>query len=151
MKKIYALVNYSTGEVYNCEGEGVTCQGLYRRALSCRRNAIYCESVQDYIRLLRVEGYAPADILNGVIIQEWRGGINPPVDDMGLSPAACRPLKMRGCKTAEDVVIMVRSCAVWTYIPRRDLLDLARILREYDETAARVIINRLNKERRAQR
>lgn len=149
MKKIYALVNYSTGEVYTCEGVDITCQSLYKRALSCRRNAIYCESMQDYIRLIRVDGYGYDSITSGTLIQEWQGGMNTPLEDMGLCVSAFYPLKKRGCKTAEDVAIMVRSCAVWTYIPRKALIDLARILRQYDEAAARVIIRRINEERRA--
>lgn len=149
MKKIYALVNYSTGEVYTCEGENITCQSLYKRALSCRRNAIYCESMQDYIRLLRVDGYGYESITSGSVIQEWQGGMNTPLEDMGLCVSAFYPLKKRGCKTAEDVAIIVRSCAVWTFIPRKALIDLARILRQYDEAAARVIIRRINEERRA--
>lgn len=148
MKKIYALVNYSTGEVYTVEGEGVTCQSLYKKALSCRRNAIYCESMQDYIRLLRVDGYGYDSITNGTIIQEWKGGANTPIEEMGLCVSAYYPLKKRGCKTAEDVAIMVRSCAVWTFIPRKALHELARIMNEYDKPAARVLIRRIN-ERRA--
>lgn len=146
MKKIYALVNYSTGEVYTCEG--ITCQSLYKKALSCRRNAIYCETMQDYIRLLRVDGYDYDSIRQGAIIQEWQGGMNTPIEEMGLRVSAFYPLKKRGCKTAEDVAIMVRSCAVWTFIPRKALLALARVLREYDEAAARVIIRRINERRK---
>ena len=147
MTKIYALVNYSTGEVYTCEGEGITCQSLYKKALSCRRNAIYCESMQDYIRLLRVDGYGYNSITDGTIIQEWQGGMNTPIEEMGLCVSAFYPLKKRGCKTAEDVAIIVKSCAIWTFIPYKALLDLARILRAYDEAAARVVIRRINERR----
>lgn len=148
MRKIYALVNYSTGEVYTVEGEGVTCQSLYKKALSCRRNVIYCEGMQDYIRLLRVDGYGYDSITNGTVIQEWKGGMNTPIEEMGLCVSAYYPLKKRGCKTAEDVAIMVRSCAVWTFIPCKALHQLARIMNEYDKSTARVLIRRLN-ERRA--
>ena len=147
MKKIYALVNQSTGEVYTVEGEGLTCRSLYKRALSCRRNAIYCDSMQDYITLLRVDGYGYDSLHNGTVIQQWQGGMNTPIEEMGFCVSAYYPLKKRGCKTAEDVAIIVKSCAVWTYIPRKALIDLARILRAYDESAARVIIRRINERR----
>jgi hypothetical protein len=149
MRKIYALVNHSTGEVYTCEGEGITCQTLYKRALSCRRGAVYYEDMQDYITLLRVDGYGYDSLHNGIVIQQWQGGMNTPLEDMGLCVSAFYPLKKRGCKTAEDVAIIVKSCAVWTFIPRKALIDLARILRQYDEAAARVIIRRINENRRA--
>ena len=148
MKKIYSLVNHSTGEVYTIEGEGITCQSLYKRALSCRRNAIYCESMQDYITLLRVDGYGYNSLHNGTVIQEWQGGMNTPIEDMGLCVRSYYALTKRGCKTAEDVAIIVKSCAVWTYLPKKALLELARIMNEYDKPAARVLIRRIN-ERRA--
>ena len=147
MKKIYALVNYSTGEVYTCEGENITCQSLYKRALSCRRNAIYCESMQDYIRLLRVDGYGYNSITDGAVIQEWQGGMNTPLEDMGLCVRSYYAFKKRGCKTAEDVAIIVKSCAIWTFIPYEALRELARILQAYDEAAARVVIRRINERR----
>lgn len=145
MKKMYALVNYSTGEIYTIEGENITCQNLYKRALSCRRKAIYSEAMQDYIRLLRVDSYG--EIMNGSVIQEWQGGMNTPLEDIGLRVSAYYPLKKRGCKTAEDVAIIVKSCAVWTFIPRKALISLARILQQYDDVAARVIIRRINERR----
>lgn len=148
MKKIYALVNHSTGEVYTCEGEDITCQTLYRRALSCRRSAVYYEDMQDYITLLRVDGYDCDSLRNGTVIQQWQGGMNTPMEDMGLCVRSYYALKKRGCKTAEDVAIIARCCAVWTFLPDKAVRELVRILYAYDKGAAQVIIRRINERRK---
>lgn len=149
MKKKYALVNLSTGEVYTIEGENITCQTLYRRALSCRRLAVYTETAQDDIKLFRINGYGWESLTNGSLIAEWKGGINTPIKEMGFCVTAYYSLKRRGCKTALDVASYICSTTIFLRIPKKAILNIEKVMRAYDQEATRLFRVNINKRRNA--
>ena len=90
---IYALINYGTGEIFSISGENITCQYLYNRALSIRREALRYGYALDKMHLVRCSDYE--HIMNGAVIQEWEGGLNTPIEDLRLCVRTYWTLKNR--------------------------------------------------------
>ena len=63
---MYALINYGTGEIYSISGEKITCQYLYNRALSQRREALRYGYALDKMHLVKCSDYE--HIMNGAVI-----------------------------------------------------------------------------------
>lgn len=77
MKKTYALIVQGTGELYTITGENITCQALYKRALSIRRECKNNNWKQDEILLMNADN----GLVNGELIQKWSGGTYTPITD----------------------------------------------------------------------
>ena len=84
--KNYALVNYSTGEIFSMssDDDGFTAQTLYRRADSLRRECIRYGYAQSTLELINCSK-CPNAIRDGIIMCQWAGGTATPVEEMGFS------------------------------------------------------------------
>ena len=142
---MYALINFDTGEIYSISGENITCQYLYKRALSVRREALRYGYALDKMHLVRCSDYE--HIMNGTVIQEWRGGLNTPIEDLKLCVRTYWTLKNRRCDTVDLILDYVKSEDIFHRLPAKALYDLAEVLKPYDEATACKIIRRTNERR----
>lgn len=142
---MYALVNYGTGEIFSISGEKNTCQYLYNRALSMRREALRYGYTLDKMHLVRCSDYE--HITNGAVIQEWEGGLNTPIEDLRLCVRTYWTLKNRRCDTVGLILDYVQSEDIFHRLPARALYDLAEVLKPYDKATACKIIRRTNERR----
>ena len=139
---MYALINYGTGEIYSVSGEGVTCQYLYKRALSVRREALRYGYALDKMHLVKCSDYE--HIMNGAIIQEWEGGYNTPIEDLKLCVRTYWTLKNRRLNNVGLILDYVKGEDIFRRLPSKALYDLAVVLKPYDEATACGLIRRVN-------
>lgn len=137
----YALVNYGTGEIFTISGENITCQYLYNRALSQRRKAVRYGYALDNMRLLRVTGESLHD---GVTIKEWAGGLQTPIEDLGLCVRTYWTLKHRRLDTVGLILDYVKQDDIFRRLPQKALYDLAKTIKPYDGATACGLIKRVN-------
>ena len=137
----YSLINYGTGEIYTTEGENITCQYLYKRALHCRRETARYGHALDDMRLLRVTG---ENSLDGVTIEEWQGGLSTPIEDLRLYVRTYYSLKRRNLDTVGLVLEYIKQNDIFHRLPQKALYDLAKALKPYDETTVGGFIRRIN-------
>ena len=138
--KFYALINYGTGEVYTITAP--TCQALYKRAMHIRRECIRYGYMQDNIRLLTCDSYA--DIHNGSVIAEWKGGSDTPILDMGVSMPLYNRLHRRGIDTAESLAEYAKGMMIFSRLPSRMIREVIEVLQPYDKRAAMKLTRHLN-------
>lgn len=139
---MYALVNFGTGEIFTISGENITCQCLYNRALSQRREAVRYGYALDKMHLVRCSDYK--HIMDGAVIQEWEGGLNTPIEDLGLCVRTYWTLKHRRLDTVGLVLDYVKQEDIFSRLPQKALYDLAKVLKSYDEATACGLIRRVN-------
>lgn len=139
---MYALINYGTGEIFSISGENITSQYLYNRALSQRREAIRYGYALDKMQLVRCSDYE--HIMNGAVIQEWEGGLNTPIEDLGLCVRTYYTLKNRRLDNVGLILDYVKGEDIFRRLPSRALYDLAKTLKPYDEATACNLIRRVN-------
>ena len=139
---MYALINYGTGEIYSISGENITCQHLYNRALSQRREAIRYGYALDKMHLVRCSDYE--HIMSGAVIQEWEGGYNTPIEDLKLCVRTYYTLKNRRLDNVGLILSYVKDEDILRRLPSRALYDLAEALKPYDEATACGLIRRVN-------
>ena len=139
---MYALINYGTGEIYSISGENITCQYLYNRALSQRREAIRYGYALDKMHLVKCSDYE--HIMNGAVIQEWEGGYNTPIEDFRLCVRTYYTLKNRRLDNVGLILSYVKGEDILHRLPSRALYDLAKVLKPYDEATACGLIRRVN-------
>lgn len=140
--KMYALFNYTTGEVRSMISP--TCQALYKRAISDRRSNVYYGYAQDNMRLIACDGYDYENLRKGVIIQEWKGGLNTPIEDLGLTVRVYYSLKRRKVDTVEQMLDYVKTEDVFRRLPTKALYQIVHILRAYDKATAENLTRRIN-------
>jgi len=139
---MYALINYGTGEIFSISGENITCQYLYNRALSQRREALRYGYALDKMQLVRCSDYE--HIMNGAVIQEWEGGLNTPIEDLRLCVRTYWTLKRHGYDNVGMVLDYVKSDDIFRRLPSKALYELAEIIKPYDEATACGLIRRVN-------
>jgi hypothetical protein len=142
---MYALVNFGTGEIFTISGENITCQYLYNRALSQRREAVRYGYALDKMHLVRCSDYK--HIMEGTVVQEWKGGLDTPIEDMGFCVPAYYLLKRRMCNTAREVAEYICQEDIFRRASRRVQLDIVRIMKPYSEEATQKLIRGINKRR----
>ena len=142
---MYALVNYGTGEIYTISGENITCQYLYNRALSQRREALRYGYALDKMQLVRCSDYE--HIMNGAVVQEWEGGFNTPIEELRLCVRTYWTLKNRRLNNIGLILDYVKGEDIFRRLPSKALYDLAKVLKPYDEAAACGLIRRVNERR----
>lgn len=140
--KMYALINYGTGEIYSISGENITAQYLYNRALSKRREAVRYGYALDKMHLVRCSDYE--HIMGGAVIQEWEGGYNTPIEDLGLCVRTYWTLKNRRLDNVGLILDYVKGEDIFRRLPYRALYDLAKVLKPYDEATACGLIRRVS-------
>ena len=139
---MYALINFGTGEIYSISGENITCQYLYNRALSIRREALRYGYTLDKMHLVRCSDYE--HIMNGAVIQEWEGGFNAPIEDLRLCVRTYWTLKNRRLDNVGLILDYVKQEDIFRRLPSRALYDLAVVLKPYYEATACGLIRRVN-------
>ena len=139
---MYALINYGTGEIFSISGENITCQYLYNRALSQRREAVRYGYALDKMHLVRCSDYE--HIMNGALIQEWEGGYNTPIEDLRLCVRTYWTLKTRRLDNVGLILDYVKQEDIFRRLPSKALYDLAKVLMPYDEATAGELIHRVN-------
>ena len=139
---MYALINYGTGEIFSISGENITCQYLYNRALSKRREALRYGYALDKMHLVRCSDYE--HIMSGAVIQEWEGGLNTPIEDLRLCVRTYWTLKNRRLDTVGLILEYTKQDDILRRLPSRALYDLAKIIKPYDEATACGLIRRVN-------
>lgn len=139
---MYALINFGTGEIFSISGENITCQYLYNRALSQRREAVRYGYALDKMHLVRCSDYE--HIMNGAVIQEWEGGYNTPIEDLGLCVRTYWTLKNRRLDNVGLILDYVKQDDIFRRLPSKALYDLAKVLKPYDEATACGLIRRVN-------
>lgn len=139
---MYALVNYGTGEIYTISGENITCQYLYNRALSQRREALRYGYALDKMQLVRCSDYE--HIMNGAVVQEWEGGFNTPIEELRLCVRTYWTLKNRRLNNVGLILDYVKGEDIFRRLPSKALYDLAKVLKPYDEATACGLIRRTN-------
>lgn len=139
---MYALVNYGTGEIYTISGENITCQYLYNRALSQRREALRYGYALDKMQLVRCSDYE--HIMNGAVVQEWEGGFNTPIEELRLCVRTYWALKNRRLHNVGLILDYVKGEDIFRRLPQKALYDLAKVLKPYDEATACGLIRRTN-------
>lgn len=147
--KTYALINFGTGEIYSISGENITAQYLYNRALSQRREAIRYGYALDKMHLVRCSDYE--HIMSGAVIQEWEGGLNTPIEELGLCVRTYWTLKNRRLDTVGLMLDYIKQDDILRRLPSRALYDLAEIIKPYDEATACGLIRRTNLRRIAKK
>lgn len=147
MKK-YALVNYSTGEIFSMssENDGFTARTLYRRADSLRRESIRYGYAQSTLELIDCSK-CPNAIRDGIVIYNWLGGTATPIEEMGFSIRTLHHLQKRGLGSAFDVASYAMGIDIFSRFPKSGILEIERIIRPYDEEAARILRRHINKRR----
>ena len=139
---MYALVNFGTGEIYSISGEKITCQYLYNRALSQRREAVRYGYTLDKMHLVRCSDYE--HIMNGAVIQEWEGVLNTTIEDLRLAVRTYWTLKNRRLDTVGLILDYIKQDDILRRLPQKALYDLAVIIKPYDEATACGLIRRVN-------
>ena len=140
---IYALINYGTGEIYCISGENITCQYLYNRALSQRREARHYGYALDKMCLVKCSNYE--HVTQGIVIQEWEGGLNTPIEDLGLNVRTYWTLKKRKCDTVGSILKYFSvTDELLERFSAKTLYMLAKVLKPYDKAAACQIIRKCN-------
>lgn len=139
---MYALINYGTGEIFSISGEKITCQYLYNRALSQRREYVRYGYALDKMQLVKCSDYE--HIMNGAVIQEWEGGLNTPIEDLRLSVRTYWTLKNRRLDTVGLALDYIKQDDILRRLPQKALYDLAVIIKPYDEATACGLIRRVN-------
>lgn len=146
MQKTYALINHDSGEVYTLTAN--TCQALYNRAMSHRRFCINCESRQDRLTLLvcdAIDRTANATIWrNAKVLQEWEGGDDTPLLDMGISMPLYYRLHYRGINTARDLAEYARGTMIFSRLPAKMIREVVKVLQPYNKGAAMVLTRHYN-------
>lgn len=143
--KRYALVNYDTGEVYTIEGDGITCRSLYKRALSIRRENIRYNYRQDKMHLFRLD--EGKSLTNGALLQEWEGGYNTPIEELGLSVRVYWSLKNRRCDNVGQILEYAASNDIFRRLPTKGITELIKVLRAYDKPKAVALTRKMNERR----
>ena len=139
---MYALINYGTGEIYSISGENITCQYLYNRALSQRREANRYGYALDKMHLVRCSDYE--HIMNGAVIQEWEGGLNTPIEELRLCVRTYWTLKNRRCNTMGQICDYVKSEDIMRRLPRTALIQLVSVIKPYDKATAEYLTRKIN-------
>lgn len=139
---MYALINYGTGEICSISGENITCQYLYNRALSQRRQAIRYGYALDKMQLVKCSDYE--HIMNGAVIQEWAGGLNTPIEDLRLPVRVYWTFKNRRLDTVGLMLDYIKQDDILRRLPSKALYDLSEAIKSYDEDTACGLIHRLN-------
>ena len=147
MKK-YALINYSTGEIFSMSSENdrFTARTLYRRADRLRRESIRYGDAQSTLELINCSK-CPNTIRDGIVICQWAGGTATPVEEMGFSVRTLHHLQKRGAESAFEVASYAMGIDIFSSFPRREILEIERIIRPYDEEAARILRRHINQKR----
>lgn len=145
---MYALINFDSGEIYSIEGENITCQYLYKKALSIRRKNIYYGYKQDKLHLIKCSNYK--NIMNGTIIQEWEGGLDTPLVETGLTVRAYYSIIRRSeAKTIGEAIQHIENSDFFNRNGNIVLQHIIKIVKIYDENAAKRLTKIYNKTRRA--
>ena len=139
---MYALINYGTGEIFSISGKNITCQYLYNRALSQRREAVRYGWALDKMHLVKCSDYE--HIMNGAVIQEWKGGYNTPIEDLRLSVRTYWTLKNRKLDNVGLILDYVKGEDIFHRLPSKALYDLAKALKPYNEATACGLIRKVN-------
>jgi hypothetical protein len=135
----YALINYSTGEVFSTEGR-YAVQYLYNRALSIRRHNRRYDLTQDELELVLFdENRIPAKT-----IEKWAGGVDTPLEDLALSVRVYYTLKRRGVNTVGEAAMYALTGDIDSRLPSKAQYELARRLLCYCPEAASKLIRKLN-------
>ena len=143
--KMYALINYGTGEVFTISGENITAQYLYKRALSQRRENVRYGYALDKMQLVKCSDYE--HIMQGAIIQEWEGGVNTPIEELRLPARTYWSLK---CRRLDNVGLILSYAVqedIFRRLPNKAIYGLAETLKPYDEATACSLIRRANRRR----
>lgn len=143
--KMYALINYGTGEVYTISGENITAQYLYKRALSQRRESVRYGYALDKMQLVKCSDYE--HIMQGAVIQEWEGGLNTPIEDLRLPVRTYWALKRRRLDNVGLVLNYAVQEDIFRRLPAKAIYGLAEILKPYNEATACSLIRRTNSRR----
>lgn len=139
---MYALINYGTGEIFSISGEKITCQYLYNRALSQRREYVRYGYALDKMQLVKCSDYE--HIMSGVVIQEWEGGLNTPIEDLKLCVRTYWTFKNRRLDTVGLMLDYIKQEDIFRRLPSKALYDLAVTIKPYDEATACGLIRRVN-------
>lgn len=144
--KTYALINHDSGEVYTLTAN--TCQVLYKRAMSHRRFCINCESRQDRLTLLScdaIDRTSNATIWrNAKTLQEWAGGDDTPLLDMGVSMPLYYRLHYRGINTAYDLAEYAKGVMIFSRLPSKMITEVIKVLQPYNKGAAMTLTRHYN-------
>lgn len=148
--KTYALINHDSGEVYTITAN--TCKDLYKRALSHRRLCINYESRQDRLTLLAcdaIERTSNATIWrNAKTLQEWAGGNDTPILEMGITMPLYYRLHYRGINTAGDLAEYAKGELIFTSrLPSKFIREIIEVLQPYNKGAAMTLTRRYNERR----
>jgi hypothetical protein len=138
----YALINYDMGEILSISGENITCQHLYNRALSQRREAArYCYRLE---KLSLIKCYNDDCLTKGSIIQEWEGGFNAPIEDLRLGFRTYWTLKTRQLNTVGSVLDYIQQSDIFRRLPSKNIYKLAEALKPYDRETVDQLVHKLN-------
>lgn len=144
--KTYALINHDSGEV--CTVTAKTCQAFYKKALSHRRYCINCKSRQDRLTLLScdaIDRTSNATIWrNAKILQEWAGGDDTPLLDMGISMPLYYRLHYKGINTACDLAEYAKGMMIFSRLPAKMIAEIIKVLQPYNKGAAMVLTRHYN-------
>jgi hypothetical protein len=144
--KTYALINHDDGTVYTMTAN--TCQSLYKRAVSYRRFCIHCKSQQERLTLLScdaIDRTANATIWrNAQTLQEWAGGDDTPILDMGISIPLYYRLHYKGIETAYDLASYARNIIIFSHLPAKMIREIIEVLQPYNKGAAMTLTRHYN-------
>lgn len=140
--KMYALINYGTGEVFTISGENITAQYLYKRALSQRRENVRYGYALDKMQLVKCSDYE--HIMQGAIIQEWEGGLNTPIEELRLPVRTYWVLKRRMLDNVGLILSYAVQEDIFRRLPNKAIFGLAKTLMPYDKVTACSLIRRAN-------
>ena len=130
----YALFNFTTAEVYSswCEARpSLALQNLYKRALSNRRYNLRHGYAQDDMRLCLYD-FERFEFVK--IIEEWKGGNDTPITEIGLSlPAYNRLFYCYDCKTVREALRVVKESERFQCkVPHKIKMEIVNALMPYD-------------------
>ena len=132
---IYTLVNYGTGEISTIKADSP--QMLYNRADSLRRECIRYNMPQDTIKLF----------CGDVIIAVWAGGMDTPLEALGLDMEVYKCLYAIGLRTIGDLAQYAYTKDIDLWIDDKKQYKIAKIIMLYDKNAACKLIRKLNNRR----
>ena len=135
----YALINYSTGEVYSTEGR-YAVQYLYNRALSIRRHNRRYDLTQDELELVILDD----NRIPAKTVEKWAGGVDTPIEDLALSVRVYHTLKRHGINTVSEAAAYAIGSMIDSRLPSKAQYELAHRLLSYCPEAASKIIRKLN-------
>ena len=144
--KTYALINYDSGEI--CTVTANTCKAFYDRALSERRYCINRKIHQDHLTLVVCDAieYTSNGIIyrNAKTLQEWAGGNDTPLLEMGVSMPLYNRLHFRGIDTAGSLAEYAKGMMIFSRLPSKMIREVIEVLTPYNKLAAMTLTRHYN-------